>query len=205
MTALSRWGIIHLGALASLLIGCGSEDPQAEPSSGTGSGGSASTADAGTGATVEGPPIFINEIVASNVRGIRDSEGGTGDWLELYNAGQQDVDLGGYSVSDNVTTPLKGVLEAGVVVPAGGVLLLWADSDVYQSDVSQGIVHLPFNLAREGEGVYLFNPNQELIDGISYVDAPSDFAYARFPDGTGAFTWCSDPSPKQLNGDACGS
>ena len=192
MMALSRWGIIHLGVLAPLLIGCGSEDPQAATSSGSDSGSSASTG-----------PIFINELVASNVRGIKDSEGGTGDWIELYNAGQEDVDLGGYSVSDNETSPRKGVLEPGVVVPAGGVLLLWADSDVYQTDVSQGIIHLPFNLAKEGEGVYLFDPNGELLDGISYVGLPADTALARFPDGTGAFVRCSVPSPEHLNGDAC--
>ena len=182
MTALSRWGIIHLGVLAPLLIGCGSADPQAEASSGTGSGG----------------PIFVNELVATNVTGIRDNEGGTGDWIELYNAGQEDVDLGGYFVSDNEASPAKGLLAAGLVVPAGGVLLLWADSDFDQGDT-----HLPFNLAREGEGVYLFTPDLELLDGVSYVGAPSDTAYARFPDGIGEFVWCSVPSPEHLNGDTC--
>ena len=217
MMAWSRWGYVCLGISATLIVGCGSEDPQSATNSGTESGGSASTpdvpdsgtggggssVDSGTGAagaSAEWPPIFINELVASNVTGVRDSEGGTGDWIELYNAGQEDVDLGGYFVTDNAASPAKGLLKAGLVVPAGGVLLLWADSDTYQ-----GTDHLPFNLAREGEGVFLFTPTYERLDGVSYVSAPSDTAYARFPDGTGEFVWCTTPTPKLLNGDACGS
>jgi hypothetical protein len=140
--------------------------------------------------------------VASNVTGAKDSEGGTGDWIELYNLEEFAVDLVGYFISDNGKQPTKAELVTGavdLVVPPHGVLMLWADSD---SD-TQGNNHLPFNLAKEGEGVWLFSPARKLLDSIEYVSAPSDYAYARFPDGTGPFVWCATPTPNVLNGAAC--
>ena len=72
--------------------------------------------------------VLINEIMAANTSTIRDgdtadtkygNEGGAySDWIELYNPGEQPVDMAGYRLSDNeaswvfpkTTIPAKGYL-----------------------------------------------------------------------------------------------
>jgi hypothetical protein len=142
--------------------------------------------------------VLVNEVVASNTLGITDEGGGTGDWLELYNPGTEEVNLEGYFITDKLSEPQRWVLPADLVVPPGLVLMLWADSDE-----EQGANHIDFNLNRDAEGVYISDPAGTLIDGVEWTSAPSDYSLARFPDGTGEFQWCATPTPGMLNGDAC--
>lgn len=44
--------------------------------------------------------ISINEVVSSNTI-LRDADGDTPDWFELYNSGTSTVDLTGWSITDN--------------------------------------------------------------------------------------------------------
>lgn len=44
-------------------------------------------------------PLRVNEVNPHNVTW-QDTWGGTGDWIELYNDGDEAVDLGGYYLSD---------------------------------------------------------------------------------------------------------
>lgn len=48
----------------------------------------------------EAPRVVFNEMVASNVHGIVDEDGDTPDWLELFNASDATVDLGGWILGD---------------------------------------------------------------------------------------------------------
>jgi len=46
--------------------------------------------------------IHINEIQASNFSTVVDSDfSGFSDWIEIYNSGSTQVDLGGYFLTDN--------------------------------------------------------------------------------------------------------
>jgi hypothetical protein len=138
--------------------------------------------------------------------------GDTDDWIELYNTGDTDFDLGGYYISDDVDKrfvkdDVSLVLAAGVVVPKKGVLLLWADGQPAQGTLKAP--HLSFKLSADGEGVWLSNPAGYLVDSIEFGKIPPKVAetergsLARFPDGTGPFQWCSHYSPEKVNGDHC--
>lgn len=141
---------------------------------------------------------MINEVMPSNQTTILDEGGGSGDWLEIYNATAADIDLGGMYVSDDETNVTKAMLAPGLVVPAGGVLLLWADSDVDQGDL-----HLPFNLSAAGEVAILSDTEGNVIDYVSWGVATPDTSLARTPDGTGSFGWCTTATPNALNGESC--
>jgi hypothetical protein len=53
--------------------------------------------------------VFINEWMASNTQTLRDpSDQAFDDWFELYNAGSEPVDLGGYWLADSVANPNGG-------------------------------------------------------------------------------------------------
>ena len=169
----------------------------------TGGAGGAAATDGATATGGAAPDttyakVIVNEVVASNTAGITDEAGGTGDWLELYNPGSETVNLEGYFITDRLSEPQRWALPAGLVIPPGAVLMLWADSDE-----EQGPNHIGFNLNRDAEGVYISDPAGTLFDGVEWTAAPRDHSLARFPDGTGEFAWCAAPTPGMLNGDAC--
>ncbi|MFA9220444.1 MAG: chitobiase/beta-hexosaminidase C-terminal domain-containing protein, partial [Sediminibacterium sp.] len=51
--------------------------------------------------------IIINEGSNKNYQTIADEDGEYEDWIELYNAGTSAIDLFGYSLTDNSTTPTE--------------------------------------------------------------------------------------------------
>lgn len=142
--------------------------------------------------------LAINELVPSNHTGAIDETGAYPDWLELYNMTAQDISLSGFYVTDSLDALTKGPLDASLTIKAGGVLLLWADGDV-----DQGAFHMPFKLSAGGEGLYLIDPEQKLIDSVEWGQANADASYSRLPDGTGSFAWCSSGTPNRTNGQAC--
>lgn len=151
-------------------------------------------------------PIRINELASSNDV-YQDLVGDTDDWIELYNDSDDDFSLEGYYVSDDVDERFKSVLAPGVVVPARGVLLLWADGQPLQSNTRAP--HLAFQLSSGGEGVWLSNPGGFVVDSVEFAALPAGSAgelwtsLSRFPDGKGSFGWCSVSSPEEPNGPAC--
>lgn len=172
---------LALGAACLGLLGCGSaadEDPDVEVTSGS---------------------IVINEVLASNVSTVVDEFNEYDDFIELYNLEDEDLNLGGYFISDDAANQLRVQLEPELVVPARGVLLLWADGDP-----TQGFAHLDFKLDTDGEEVVLSAPDQQAVDHVVFTALGAGESLARFPDGTGELARCSTPTAGELNGDACG-
>ncbi len=133
-------------------------------------------------ATGDVPPLVINEISANNGGAVLDDMGLPSDWLEIYNPTDASVYLGGWFVSDDWTEPDRHTLPAGLVVPASGFLVLWADGDDDPEDA-----HLPFRLSAEGEAVGIFAPDGETVDWVEFPAAEEDEAWARLPDGADAW------------------
>jgi len=190
---------------AVVLIGlccaaCGGSDAASSDAGADGARGDADAADAAApdtaGASAAGV-LFINEVMPSNTAACSDALGEFDDWVELYNAGDADLDLAGFTVTDDAALPTKAVLPAGVVVPAHGTLLLWADGQV------QGVDHLSFKLDAAGEAFAIFAPDGAPIDAMTFAAATTDVSFARLPDGTGAFAPCARATCGALNGAAC--
>jgi len=166
------------------------------------------TADATTAAIADAAPdaaasalgrLFVNEVMPSNTAACADSFGEFDDWVELYNAGATDLDLTGYYVTDDPTAPMKVQLPAGLIVPAHGFKLLWADDQI------QGVDHLAFKLDAQGEAFAISAPDATLIDSIAFGAATTDVSFARLPDGTGDFASCATPTCGAANGASCGT
>lgn len=142
--------------------------------------------------------VHINEVVPSNHHSCADENGKSPDWIEMYNGSSSDVNLEGYYLSDK-TLPVDDSHRLGdVVVPAGGVLVLWADE---QPEL--GAKHLPFKLNSSAESVLFYGPDRALLDRMDWSEAETDISIARFPDGTGPFVSCATPTCKELNGSIC--
>jgi len=126
--------------------------------------------------------IVINEIMAKNDNTAMDEAGQYDDWIELYNKGNQSIDISGWILSDKTTNFLKWEIPAGTVMDPDEYLIIWADEDG-----SQGTYHANFKLDGDGEVLYLYNDGLELVDSLSFGPQTEDMGYARVPNGTGSF------------------
>ncbi len=144
------------------------------------------------------PHLHINEVMPSNQQTCQDEAGGFPDWIELQNDGTEEIDLFDYGIADDTDGPATAVRLPRLLVPAGGVIVLWADGNV-----AQGPRHLPFKLSALGERVLLYGPDGGLLDRVEWTSAQPDVSLARLPDGTGNFATCPVPTCNALNGSSC--
>ncbi|MFK7926072.1 MAG: lamin tail domain-containing protein [Bacteroidia bacterium] len=142
--------------------------------------------------------LYINEVMTSNDQAYA-SVAGFVDWVEIYNAGPQAIDLANYSLSDELDRISKGIIGSSnptqTSVPPGGYLLLFIDE---LPDL--GPNHLDFNLSRAGEMLYLFSPDSSVIlDSVCVPLVPVDYSYGRTSDGATSWNAFSQASPLQSN------
>jgi hypothetical protein len=131
-----------------------------------------------------GIPIVINEFSASNSTVIADPQGQYDDWIEIYNAGDKAVDVGGMYLTDNLDHPTMWQIPAdnpgATTISAGGYLLIWADGDTGQPGL-----HANFRLDADGEEIGLFAADgSTLIDSVAFDRQTADISYGRYPDAS---------------------
>lgn len=121
-------------------------------------------------------PVRLNELMADNRSAVPHS-GGWPDWVELYNAGSDPVDLTGWSLSDD-GNPRKFVFTQGPVLPAGGYLVVWCDS---ATNDPVGLC-TGFALDRQGESLFLYDPAGHRADAVSFGLQVPDLSLGRVDD-----------------------
>ena len=137
--------------------------------------------------------ITINEVLASNGSTNTDPDYGTNaDWIELYNAGQADVNLGGWSITDNLGKPKKYVLPNGTTIKTGGYLLIWCD------DMGTGL-HAGFKLSADGEEVGLFDADGKMVDSMTFGPQYGDISFGRSMDDASVTQFFMTPTPGTAN------
>lgn len=117
------------------------------------------------------PSVLLNELMIDNESTLERTDGTFPDWIELYNASAEAVELGRIAVRSGDLAWHGGAGSLG----AHERLLLYADA-------SAGEDHLPFRLDGNGEKLVVS------VDGVDTdrVDSgpmPSDVAAIRYPDG----------------------
>ena len=149
-----------------------------------------------------GYTLTINEFMAKNNSdsGIRDEWGDYDDWIEIYNYGSEAINIAGMHLTDNpVDDPLPwwdvpGDNPAVTIIPAGGYLLIWADSQQYQ-----GTLHTSFALSGSGEQIGLYDAGGNLIDSITFGSQQQNKSYGRLPDGSDNWQILDNPTPGKSN------
>jgi hypothetical protein len=141
--------------------------------------------------------LFINELQPSNQDTVTDEQGDADDWIEIYNAGTSAVDLKGFVLSYSSGT--SQMISSSLTIAADGYVLLWADASP-----GQGAAHLGFKLGASGDSATIADSHGNILDTVTFGAGVGQNTYARFPNGSGAFSWCSTPTPAASNGSACG-
>lgn len=143
-------------------------------------------------------PLFINEIMAQNTSTLADEFGEFDDWIEIYNAGDEEVDLAGFHITDNLNLPTKYQFPAGTEltkIPANGFRLVWADNQD-----SQGPMHTNFGLSANGEAVGLYaNGGTVVVDTITFGAQQADVSYERLQDGLLPWVNFNNSTPELSN------
>ena len=69
--------------------------------------------------------LVINEISSENFSNSFDEDGDSSDWFEVYNYGDNDVQLENWGVSDDLEEPFKWIFPE-VEIEADEILVVWA-------------------------------------------------------------------------------
>ncbi|MCE9613576.1 MAG: lamin tail domain-containing protein [Lentisphaerae bacterium] len=132
----------------------------------------------------EFPPLWINEVMPSNVTAWADNHAEFDPWIELYNGGTQDVDLTDFRLSNAYDDPGRWAFPSGTVIAAGSRLLIWADGSPGQD--APGYLHTSFALNPVTGTVVLARAylNTHLVlDDLPYAFIGQDFSFGDYPDG----------------------
>ncbi|KAA3655107.1 MAG: lamin tail domain-containing protein [Calditrichaeota bacterium] len=153
-----------------------------------------------------GTPLLINEFMASNDFAVADpDDDGSGDasvyddWLEIYNAGSNAINIAGMYVTDSpedlTLWQVPDTDPAKTTIQPGGFLVIWADGEM-----EQGVLHADFKLSGGGEDIVLVESDgQTIIDSFTYEPQQTDISYGRNPDGSDNWTVFGAASPGASN------
>ena len=139
------------------------------------------------------PDILIDDTLPSTVAFNEIHSMGNPDWIELYNYGEETVDLEGFKVFDKEESSYS--LPAGHSLKPGDFVILYCDD--------QGIdLNLPFKLTSEGESITLQRPDGKMLDHVVFPAMDNGQTFARFPDGSGTWQVTGFATQGQTNGSA---
>lgn len=145
------------------------------------------------------PAIVISEFVASNDRSLNDGDGNTPDWIELHNETLRSVSLAGWFLTDDARNLQKWAFPAGMSLPAGGYLVVFASSRSASDYVdSQGNLHTNFALSKGGEYLALVGPDGVVVHEYApgFPPQQTDVSYGLWQSQLQYF---SPPTPGRAN------
>ncbi len=161
-------------------------------------------------APVNFPTLFINELMSANTVTFIDADNLPDDWIEIYNAGSEPVDLAGLFMTDDIQNPSKHQFVSGspeiTTVPPGGFKIVWADDSL-----SQGPLHVNFTLPSTGGFIGLYQETNGgtgtfyvTVDSITYPQLALDKSYGREQDGELPWVIFNGATPGTSNEDVVG-
>lgn len=139
--------------------------------------------------------VSINEFMSDNKSGLQDYEGDYSDWIELYNAGNTEVNLLNYSLSDDKDNHRKWIFPS-INIPAKGFLIVYASG---KNTVHNNELHTNFKIKKSGETLILCNSSELVLSMIKATNVPTDKSYACTVDGGDIMQICDNPTPNASN------
>lgn len=111
--------------------------------------------------------VVMNEIGHSDLQRVNGS-----DWLELYNRGDSELSLKGYTL----TCGTQSYTLPDITIPAGGFRVLFLSGD------NRGGVYLPFKVSK-GDTLTLCDADGRTIDRVTLLTKGDTAHLGRYPDG----------------------
>lgn len=122
-----------------------------------------------------GTELRINEVISANASYLKGYYGKTCDWLELYNASEDPVDLSTYHITNNPGNLEKFPLPAKTLQP-GEYLVIFLSKDT--TNLQKSYDMLPFTISSDGEEL-LLSKDGMVMDYITVPALDVDVSYGR--------------------------
>ena len=122
--------------------------------------------------------IRISELTAAQQLTVPDSFGEFPDWVELYNASQQTIDLSGWYLTDDPAQMQKWMIPSLVLEPGEREVIFCSGRDT-QID---GQLHASFGLSAGGESLSLYAHGGVEVDTVNFP-AAQDYTAFTFDNG----------------------
>lgn len=134
--------------------------------------------------------IFINEICSNNAC-IEETDKHYNDYIELYNASDQEISLNGWFLSDD-EEDLKKCELADISISPKSYLLILADGE------GEDIDEVAFKINSKGENIFLTDQNGNMVDNVKVPALEANTVWARTKDG--GLEWKRmTPTPRTTN------
>ena len=120
--------------------------------------------------------VLITEFMASNTHTLLDKDGDASDWIELYNAGTNTVNLNGWHLTDNAGNPAEWTFPA-TNLPPNNFMIVFASGK--NRAVAGQELHTDFSLSSSGEYLALARPDGTVAQGFApnFPTQLSDVSY----------------------------
>jgi hypothetical protein len=143
----------------------------------------------------------INEYSASNLRTFPDNYGKYEDWIELYNPGNQTLDIGGWYLSDKESKPKKWKIPAGTILQPKGFIIFWTSG---RDESKDGHFHTNFKFTQTDgdEFVVLANKSGTVTEKYPLTLTRLTHSVSKKNDGDTQFMICTEPTPGYSNDNA---
>ncbi|MEI6340886.1 MAG: CotH kinase family protein [Verrucomicrobiota bacterium] len=143
-------------------------------------------------------PVVISEFMSVNTRTAKDEDGDASDWIELWNRGDRQVDLGGWGLSDKASKPLRWRLPS-TNLPPGGHMLVWASGK--DRTIAGRPLHASFKLSAGGDSLMLSTPDGTTSSALkpAYPVQHADVSFGIIPGPTPRLGYSTRPTPGQPN------
>ncbi len=126
--------------------------------------------------------LIIDEVLADPPNGYDSNGDGISDphqdeFVELVNIGSAPVDLSGATIADSLQ--VRGTLPDGLVVPAGGVVVIFGGGTPALPAPAMAVAAGPLQLNNDGDGVTVRAADGSLLASMAYPSSPRDQSLVR--------------------------
>ena len=149
--------------------------------------------------------IRINEFTTSNINTnrLKDEDGDTADWIEIWNHGSTTVNLGGCALTDDRDDPGKWVFPATNLAAGQYIVVFASAKDRRTLTVATNRFHTNFKLNVNGNYLALFNaelPRVAITEfAPKYPEQRNDYSYG-YDIATDTLKYFASPTPGAANG-----
>ncbi|MBI9031429.1 CotH kinase family protein [bacterium] len=144
--------------------------------------------------------IQINEVMSDNELWEHeyafDDFDERSDWIELYNSGNQSVNLLGAYLSDDEDNLGKWLIPQ-TSLQANDFLIIRASSENKQTPNQE--LHTNFSIKASGEALFLTDFQGDIIESMEDIEIPTDTSYGRVIDNPTEWTFFPIPTPGSAN------
>ncbi len=140
--------------------------------------------------------LSINEVMAMNTNTVQDENGDYEDWIEIYNAGENAVDMAGFGLSDRPESPFRWVFPKVSIEPDDYLLVFASGKD--RRDPAKNL-HTNFRVSSKGETIVLTSPEAGRIDALHSGGQAPGLSVGRYPDGGAERFFFTNPTPGRAN------